>query len=140
MPLLIKDLDNGIGSLIIGSGVITREEYVTVLKKHLTEDLDKFRKYRYNIADYTSASRVEVLAEDIRMIANLSKEAAKLNSEAIVARVAPIDLIFGLSRMAQVFLDETGWEIMVFRARDEAEAWIRKRAMEKFGIENLRFV
>lgn len=140
MPLLIKDLDNGIGSLIIGSGVITREEYVTVLKKHLTEDLYKFRKYRYNIADYTSASRVEVLAEDIRMIANLSKEAAKLNSEAIVARVAPIDLIFGLSRMAQVFLDETGWEIMVFRARDEAEAWIRKRAMEKFGIENLRFV
>ena len=140
MSLIIKDLDNGIGSLIIGSGVITREEYVTVLKKHLSEDLEKFRKYRYNIADYTAVLKVEVLAEDIRMIAGLCREVAKKNNEIILARVAPKDITFGLSRMSEAFLDETGWEIMVFRARDEAEAWIRKRVMEKFGIENLKLV
>ena len=139
MALIIKDLDNGIGSLIIGSGVITREEYVSVLKKHLSEDLEKFRKYRYNLADYTAALKVEVLPEDIKMIAGLCKEAAKINNETILARVATKDITFGLSRMAEAFMHETGWEIMVFRTRDEAEAWIRKRVMEKFGIENLEF-
>jgi hypothetical protein len=49
MPIEIRDLDNGIGVLISGTGVVTEEEFVDSHKKHLTQDEEKFKKYRYSM-------------------------------------------------------------------------------------------
>jgi len=34
----------------------------------------------------------------------------------------------------------TGWETMVFKNREDAEAWITKKVKEKYGIDVLTFV
>ena len=137
MPIQIKDLDGGIGNLICGTGVITDEEYVASLKKHLSQSKEKFEKYIYSFVDVTSATEVNVSTQSIYQIASLCKAAAKNNRHALVAVVASQDLIYGLARMSQVLMEETGWQHEVFRNREDAEAWLRTKAKERFGISDL---
>ena len=137
MPIEIKDLDDGMGVSIIGRGVVTEEEYVDTLKKHLTQDKNKFKKYRYSISDYTAATKEKVPTKAINLIAQLCKEAALVNPDAVVAVVADKDITYGLSRMWEFFLGEIIWEVMVFRSRHDAETWVKKRVNEKFGINDL---
>jgi hypothetical protein len=59
MPIEIKDLEGGLGNIILGRGIVTEEEFVDVLKKHLTQDKEKFKKYRYSLTDYTAVTKVE---------------------------------------------------------------------------------
>jgi hypothetical protein len=65
--------------------------------------------------------------------------ASKVNPNPIVAMAGEDDLVFGLERMIEVLMHQTGWEIMVFRSKEEAKEWIRKRVKEKFGVDNLTF-
>jgi hypothetical protein len=43
--------------------------------------------------------------------------------------------------MWEFFIENIGllWETMVFRDREEAEAWLKERVKEKFGIDDLTF-
>jgi len=137
MPVEIRDSDGGLGNIIIGRGIVTEEEWVDALKKHLTQDKDKFRQYRYSLSDYTETTKLEVSTQKIKLIAEYGKRAAIGNPEAIVAVVANQDLIYGLTRMSKTLIGEIGWEIMIFRSREDAEAWIKKRAKEKYGNDGL---
>ena len=47
------------------------------------------------------------------------------------------DLTYGLARMTEMLIDVTGWESKVFRNREDAEAWIKERVKEKYGILDL---
>lgn len=138
MPIEINDLDNGLGNLIEGRGFVTRQEYIDALSKHLKQDQEKLKRYRYSISDYTAVTDFDVRTEDITYVMGLSEEVAGVNPDVIVAIVADKDLLFGLSRMFQLRLDATNWELMVFRKREEANAWIRKRVKEKYKIEGLQ--
>jgi hypothetical protein len=137
MPIEIRDLDEGRGNLIIGSGTVTSEEYLTTHKAHLTQAEDKFRKYRYSLCDYTTVTKVEISSKDVQLIAKLSKDAAAVNPDAVVAVVADRDVIYGLSRMWQISSDGTQWEIRVFKSTDDAKKWIVERVKERFGIDDL---
>ena len=110
-----------------------------MLKKHLTQDKEKFRKFRYSLSDLTAVSKVEVPTKAIELIAEFCRSAAIVNPKAVVAAVADQDLIYGLARMLEILRDETDWENEVFRNREDAEAWIRERVKEKYGIDNLTF-
>ena len=79
MPMETKDLDGGVGVLISASGLVTETEYLDALTKHLTQDEEKFKKYRYTLCDYTAITDVEVSADAIRRVAELSKTAAVIN-------------------------------------------------------------
>lgn len=137
MPIEIKDIDGGLGVVIIGKGIVTDQEYVGELKKHLTQEKEKFQKYRYSISDFTAVSKVEVSTDAIKLIDNFCMQAAAVNPNVVVATVADKNLIYGLARMSQMFRDETDWENAVFRRRDDAEVWIRERVKKKFGIGNI---
>jgi hypothetical protein len=137
MPLEVISLDGGIGNTIVGQGKVTEQEYVEVMTKHLTQDEDKFRKYRYSLSDYTAVTGLEVPTSAIKKMMQLARVSAATNPAAIVAIVANQDLVFGLSRMSEILLDATEWEISVFRSRDEAEEWIRRRVNARFGIAEL---
>lgn len=60
MPIEIKDLQGGLGNIIIGFGVVTDKEYVDALKEHLTQDKEKFKRYRYSLCDFTAITKAEV--------------------------------------------------------------------------------
>ena len=130
MPIEIRDLDGGLGNIILGRGTVTEAEYVDVLKKHLTQDKAKFKKYRCSLIDLTAVSKVEVSTKAIKLIAEHCMSAAIGNSEIVVAEVADKDLIFGLARMWEILTDATDWEIMVFRNREDADDWIRQKVKE----------
>jgi hypothetical protein len=49
---------------------------------------------------------------------------------AAVMVVAPDDLRFGLGRMLAAYAEHLGAEVLVFRSRDAADAWIRARGAD----------
>jgi hypothetical protein len=52
----------------------------------------------------------------------------------VVALQAKDDLPFGIARMWQVYIDQTGWEVEVFRQRKKAVEWLRERVLFRFGV------
>jgi len=139
MAIFIKDLDDGIGVSLTCQGNLTDDEFANVLKKHLTQDQDKFKKYRYSLADYIGVKSVEVSTKTIKYISNLCVSAAKINPSVVHADIANQDLIFGLARMAEALRGEIGWETIVFRNRKDAEIWIKERVEEKYGLSDIKF-
>ncbi len=103
MPIELKDTDKGLGVLITGSGIVTANEYINNFTRHLTQNRDKFRSYRYSLDDWTAVNKVEVPTEAITHIAQLCNEAQKINPDVVVAHVADKNITFGLSRMLETF-------------------------------------
>jgi hypothetical protein len=60
MPVEIRDTNGGLGNIITGQGIISEEEYVDVLKAHLTQDEEKFKQYRFkrDMLNYRSRPQV----------------------------------------------------------------------------------
>ena len=142
MPIERKDLDGGLGSLIVGQGDISEEEYIDFYSLHFGQDEDKFRKYRYNITDFsaiTEKSITEIPSEAVRKMAQLCEGASEINPEGVIAVVAGPDAIYGLSRMWEILVDDTPWETMVFRKIEDAKVWIKEKVKKKYGIDNLTF-
>ena len=139
MPLEIIDLDNGLGNLITARGVLSENEFLETLIKHLTQDKDKLKKYRYSLGDYTGVTEFNVSTQAIETIASYCRSAAKNNPDAIVATIAKSDLLFGMARMSEILRGDTGWEESVVRDIHEAKEWIKKRVKEKYGIEDITF-
>jgi len=107
------------------------------LKEHLTQDEEKFKKYRYSLSDYTATTEFDVSNESVELIAKYCQKASIVNPEAVVAIVANQDLIYGLARMWEMLSYKTEWEKMVLRNREDAEAWIKERVKGKYGIGDL---
>jgi len=139
LSIEISDSDGGLGNIIIGRKIIKDREYVDLMKKHLTQDEEKFKKYRYSLSDYTATTELDVSNDSIYLIAGYCDKASIVNPEAIVAVVASKDLIYGLARMWDILSYRTEWEKKVFRNREDAESWIKERVKEKFGINDLTF-
>jgi len=140
MPITIRDLDGGIGVVITGWGIVGEEEYVDSHSKHLTQDEDKLNRYRYSLVDWTAVKEAEVSTEAISLIAGYCESTSEVNPDTVVAIAANQNLIYGLSRMWEGLAGVTGWETMVFKNREDAEAWITKKVKEKYGIDVLTFV
>ena len=139
MHIEMRDLKDGVGLSITVRGVITEKEYLNAFSKHLTQDKHKLKKYRYCLSDWTAVTKEEIPTQAIEQIAKLCKSAALVNPDVVNATVADQDIIFGLARMAQTLRDGTNWENEIFRNRQDAEAWLKKRVKEKYGIDDLIF-
>jgi len=139
MPIEIEDCDGGIGVRLVFRGIVTDQEFLESLKWHLTQDNERFKKYRYSLSDLSAITEVNIAHETIQQVAYLCEDAAKINPDPFVAYFADNDLVYGLSRMFDTLVGNTNWETMVFRSRNEALEWIRERVKEKFGIDDLTF-
>lgn len=137
MPIEIKDLDGGLGNLIKGYGVLNGTEYLSALKNHFSQDPEKFKKYIYSLCDFTGVTKLNMDSQDIAHAVKISREAAEINLNAVVAIVADKDITFGMSRMWAILFDEKNWEVLVVKDREDAEKWIKSRVKEKIGIDGL---
>ena len=137
MPIKIKDCDGGIGVRLVFRGIVSDQEYLESLKRHLTQDNEKFKKYRYSLTDLSALTEARVTNETIQHVAYFCEEASKINPNPVVVLFTDNDLFYGLSRMFESLVANTNWETMVFRSKNEAVEWIRERVREKFGIDNL---
>ena len=139
MPIEVADTDNGLGVIVTGEGVVTDEDYLPLYRAHLSQDREKYSKYRYGLHDWSAVTDARVSNKAINEVAELCKEAALINPYPVSALVAPGDLTFGLSRMWENLATDTRWEIIVLRSRAEAEDWIRQRLDQKYQISDLAF-
>ena len=133
MPIEITDCDGGIGVIIAGRGIITDQEYTNSMKGHLTQDKEKFSKYIFSLSDFTEITKIEVTNDAIHKVIQMCITASKVNPNPIVAMAGEADHVFGLERMIEALMYQTGWEIMVIRSKEEAKEWIRKRVKVKFN-------
>ncbi len=145
MPIEIQDCDHGMGNIIESRGVVTDQELIDSLKRHLTDDKEKFKKYKYILIDHTELTKMDITNETVEFIAGLWADISRVNPDPIVAMVAyvtigaNIDLINRISRLRELFINRSCWETLVFRTKNEAVRWIREKVRDKFGIDDLTF-
>ena len=145
MPIEIQDGDGGIGNIIISRGMVTDRELNDSLKRHLTHDKEKFKKYKYILFDHTALTKMDITDETVESIAGLYADTSRVNPDPIVAMVVYVtygagsDLLNRHSRLHELFIYRSCWETMVFRTKGEAVRWIKKKVRDKFGIDDLTF-
>ena len=62
-----------------------------------------------------------------RIIAEQDKAASKTNPNIIVSLISTTDLQYGISRMYQAYVGDSGFLTEIFRDRKSAEEWIEKQ-------------
>ena len=136
MPIQVKYLDNGMGVMFIGTGIVTGDDVINSNKEIFFSE-EKMKNYKYGLVDYSNISRLDASISDIEIMASQDKEASEFITDAVVAFIAKKDLEFALTRMWEMIAENTGlqWETMVFRDKGKAEIWIKDRIREKHNIE-----
>ena len=110
MPIEIQDCDHGMGNIIESQGVVTDQELIDSLKKHLTQDKEKFKQYKYILIDHTALTKMNITNETVESIAELIADTSRINPDSIVAMVAyvtygaDIDLLNRISRLHELFI------------------------------------
>ena len=125
MTARIYFIEDGIGAELIASGHVLGEEVIAALEELYRDD--RYESLRYLIVDKSECAKYEVSGDDVKVIAKLDMEAAKRNPNLIEAHVAPHDDQFGVSRMWQVFAEESRAQTEIFRDRPSADEWIAQQ-------------
>jgi hypothetical protein len=121
------------GAYLRFSGAVTGEELVRA-NMHFYRQAYKGGP-RFAVFDFTDVERFHVDTTSIsRIAAQDTVAAAAAIPELVVAVVAPQLLVFGMLRMWEMQVGETGWHIKVARSRAEAFSWL-----ENEGIATERF-
>jgi len=138
MPLHFQLVDGGRGVLVTAEGAVDDAAYLGAIRENLALGAG-LPGFRYCLADFSGAGRVEVGAVAIQQAAELDCSACRGQAAFLFVQVGDRDLIFGLVRVFQSYASELPCEMEAFRGRAEAEAWLRERARERFGEEGLEF-
>jgi len=125
MPIQIKYIEGGLGVEFIGSDVVTGTDIIEANKEIYSNE--NFSRQRYQIVDRTNCAEFQVSNEEIRIIAEQDKAAAKTNPNIIIALISKTDLQYGISRVYHALVGDSGFLTEIFRDRKNAEEWIEKQ-------------
>jgi len=136
MPIDIRYLDNGIGVLYIGQGIVTGDEIIKS-NRNIFSSKERMEKLKYGFIDYSNITQLSVSNSEIEIIASQDKKASEYIPDAVVAVAAKRDFEFGLNRMWEIVVENTGlqWKTMIFRERDATVKWIKQKVKEKYNID-----
>jgi hypothetical protein len=122
-------VERGHGLLLVGFGRLTGKEVLDA-KKALAAEEDRFRQIAFALVVFRDVTELDVTIGQVRELAEIDKQLARLAPDVAVAVVAPGDEAFGLARMWQALTETTGWQTEVFRTQKEAASWLgRKTAL-----------
>jgi hypothetical protein len=134
MPIDIQGRQNGLGVIYNCRGAMTIDDFFQAGMGFLAHP-EGIKEWRYAIIDLTFVEAMNITSDDIRAVVEQNKRIAALAPPGpILAVASPRDLGFGLARVWEALVEQTGWETMTFRSRSEAEDWIKERLFQKFGI------
>jgi hypothetical protein len=126
MPIEVEVLQDGAGMLLICRGKITGKEKIEIMERLLASP-ESVSGLRYIVIDQADAA-LDLSPQDLRILAGQARRLAQIAPATVVAAIiAPREVDYGMARMWQVFVEETGWETMVFRSIDEADSWLREK-------------
>jgi hypothetical protein len=136
MPIQVKYLDNGIGIMFVGVGIVTGDDIINANMEVFSSE-EKMKNYKYGFIDYSVVSHLNASTSEIEHMTSQQLKASEFIPNAVLAFVATKDLEFGLTRMWEMIAENTGlqWETMAFRNREKAEIWLKDRIREKYSID-----
>jgi hypothetical protein len=134
MPLQVQYLDQGRGVVFTATGMLTGEEFVRTNAEILSRDLVA-EPYLYGLFDFDGVEAVSVSANDIREVASRNVAESVKMPKLVVAVHATSNLTYGLARMWEILVEQSGWTTSVFRDRSEAVAWLKKEVELRFGVK-----
>ena len=123
MPVRINWLDEGRGVEFISAGKVTGAEIIAANKQIYQRA--NLLKLRYKIVDRTHCTEYLVTNEEVIIIADQARKAALVNPGIIMALVSTTPLQYGVSRVWQAYLDDSGLKTAIFEDRASAEEWVR---------------
>lgn len=139
MPIIVYELDNGLGNLIYAEGEISGEEYYEETMKHLNKPDEQLQKYIYSIVDYTNVTKAQVGLHHLTKVAKKSIEVAKINPDVIVVIAVSNNTIYGLAKIWSSLAKLTGWTMAVYRSREQADEWLKKKIKGQHGDIDLTY-
>ncbi len=128
MAIQINYLDDGIGIEIVASDVVTGAEIIEAHKEIYNKK--NLQKQRYQIIDRSLCKEYLVSPEEVKKIAAIDKAASRNNPDIIIALISPSSLQFGMSRMWQAYVEDSGFSTEVFHDRESAEKWLKEQLKE----------
>ncbi len=128
IPIEIEYLEDG-GLIGVASGTLTGRELIDA-NRAVYETPEKTRAIKYQIHDYRRVEGSDVSVAEVRQLAALDQQAARVNPNIVVAVIHSSDVGFGLSRMWQAYTGEFPFISRVFRSMDEARAWVLEQLKE----------
>jgi hypothetical protein len=133
MPVSVATMQDGAGLLFICTGKVTAKDLLDA-KDRLLETPTLLKECRFAIVDLGLASSLQLSPDEVRKIADRDRDLAVITRPGLpVAVLAPNDVAYGLARMWEVFVENTGWETIIFRTRSEGEDWVRHKAIALYG-------
>ncbi len=124
MPYSTEVIDNGKGILHIGSESVTGQDLMTSASTVLKLVQSGLRP-EYALTDLSAVTDFAASAADITHNAVLNRNIARLLPAVRIAIVASSDVVYGMARMWQALMDQSGWTSRVFRSSEEALSWLR---------------
>ncbi len=112
------------GVILSWKGLVTGKELIDAFSEIYATD-EQIKRIAYQLVILTKSDEIMVTADDLRRVASLDIEASKVNPKMLVAVVGDRDIVFGLSRMWEVFVDDAPLNTSVFRTLEDAEAWLK---------------
>ena len=88
---------------------------------------------------------MNITNETVDTISGLFADPSRVNPDSIVAMVtyvsygANIEIADRISKLHELFSNQSCWETLLFRTRPQAVRWIRGKVREKLGIDDLTF-
>ncbi len=128
MPIQIKYINGGFGVEYCGSGVLAGTDIIEANKEIYGNE--SFSRQRYQIVDRTNCEEFRVSNDEIRIIAEQDKAAAKISPNIIIALISTSDLQYGISRMYQAHVGENCFMTEISRDSESAEEWIKKQLIK----------
>jgi len=119
MPIEVQYTDDNKGVNFIAVGEVSGKEIIESEKEIFKRD--NFLSLKYWIVDRSRCTKYVVTSDEIKQIAVLDKNAAKINPKLLQVLISETDLQYGMSRMYQAYVDEDGFKTMIFRNREAAE-------------------
>jgi hypothetical protein len=111
---------------VTGTGAVTDEEYLEAHRGFMaaTADLPVPRR---TIADWSAVTSMELSSAAIRTSAGVTTDEMRIREgEHRIALVAATPVVFGMSRMWQTLISDSGVECTVVSTREEALAWLER--------------
>jgi hypothetical protein len=124
MPITIHYTKDNTGVNFFAVDEVSGKDIISSMKKLFASE--HFKNLKYWIVDRSLCTKYKVSSEEVMLIADLDKEAAKINPDILHALVSHTDLQFGMSRMYEIQTGEDGFKTRIFKVRSDAEAWINE--------------
>jgi hypothetical protein len=133
MPIEYSLTRDSHGAVYRSHGVLTGPDLLKAHKRTVA-NIRANRDLRYVLVDHSDVPDENVETASLRVLAEQLDEPLDLIGDAVLAVVAPSDVLFGLSRMFETFAERENLSMLVTRERTEALAWLRDELASR-GLE-----